>query len=478
MVLPKEIFRSYDIRGIYPTQLNEETAVVIGKALGTFLNKHVVSTIADEAVWWRKHIVVGRDNRESSPAIASNFILGLQSTGCDVTDIGLSITPVIHYLTCTADFDVGVIITASHNPKEYNGFRIDYAKATPFFGKDIETLYSIIERGDFERGSGSVMVKDMFPQYLSYLKSRFKFDRKLKVAIDCGNGTASIFAPYVFSELGLDVSLVYCDSDSEYPHGIPDPESRLFMNSLRAKVVAQNADIGFAFDTDMDRLGVVDDKGIVYENDKLLLLFAEDLLQKNRGATVVFDVKSTAYLESFVMRSGGVPKMLRTGHPYFMNAIKRGALLGGEFSGHTYFGGEYFGFDDGLYAACRIIELIMKKHASLSTMMTKFPKLYHTSEIKLSCSDATKFEVIDELGTALCKLSSGKSVSCVDGVRVSESNTGWYLIRASNTAPIISVRAEGATLSEARAMLELVKERLDKYNLDLSALDNVPLYVS
>jgi len=462
------IFRSYDIRGVYPGELNEAIADHIGKALGSLLKGKGLS-----------EVVVGMDNRKSSPSLKMSFIEGLLSTGCSVTDVGLSLTPIIHFLTCVEDFDCGVEVTASHNPKDFNGFRIDYADARPFYGEDIRRLNEIISDETYVKGRGVLVKKDLFPLYLNYFKDHFLFSNNLNVVLDCGNGTSSFFAERIFSELGCNVIPLYCSSDNDYPHGTPDPESRIFLDDLQKKVLEHRADAGFAYDTDADRFGMVDEKGKAYDNDKLLMLFSKFMLAENPGATVVYDVKSSGVLDELIRSFGGIPKIMRTGHSYFVNAINEGAMLGGEFSGHTYFGGEYFGYDDGIYATCKVIEILEMAKTPLSRLMSGFPSVFHSSEIKIPCPDSEKFKLIEVLSKNFRELSDVKEVISIDGVRVKVTDRGWFLIRASNTSPNLSVRLEGATEAEAQMMLGKIKNVLSPFKfLDTVSLNSAEIYYS
>ncbi len=467
-MLQKSIFRQYDIRGIYPDTLDEEGAEEIGKALGTYL--------VDKG---SSKVVVGRDNRISSPTLSKHFIDGLLATGCSVTNIGLAITPLIHFLTCTQDFTAGVMITASHNPKNYNGFRLDYKNAAPLYGEDIEEIHEIIKNETYEYSKGLYFEQDLVHHYIEYLKKRFTFSKRHKIVLDCGNGASSPIAPVVFEALGCEVVSLYCDLDSDFPHGIPDPENPLFMDVLESAVKENNADAGFAFDTDVDRFGLVDNTGSSYEADKLLLLYAQHALSKKPGGTVVFDVKATGVLSKIINSLGGVPKMIRTGHPYFSEEIARGALLGGEYSGHIFFGGEYFGFDDGIYAACKVLEIMDSSSKKIFELMSVFPKMYHSSEIKISCPDEIKYGLIDTVVANLSQVHDVLSVISVDGVRVQVTDTGWYLIRPSNTTPRLSVRVEGVDEAEVNLMLGRVRAELSNFEiLDLTPLNSAEIYQS
>lgn len=468
MNISSSIFRNYDIRGIYPTDISDLAAEHIGKALGTIIKRNGGSKI-----------VVGRDNRESSEALKDRLIAGFVSTGCEVVDVGLSLTPIIHFLTCTEDFDMGIEVTASHNPKEYNGFRIDYKNAVPFYGDDVQKVRELIEKEEYETGEGSVKEEDLSQKYVDYLTSKFKFTAPLKVVMDCGNGISSMFAPQILEKLGCNVSPMYCVSDPTYPHGIPDPEDVEILKDLKEHVLVEKADVGIVVDPDSDRFGFVDEKGRHFDNDKILMLFAEELLAKTPGGEVVFDVKSSGILEDFIASKGGVPKRIRTGHPYFVTALKEGALIGSEFSGHSYFGDDYFGYDDGIYAACKIIEKIIEHKRPLSYLMTLYPMRVHSTEIKLSCPDELKFGIVNTLVKNFKEIPDVLEVQEIDGARVKVTETGWFLIRASNTSPILSVRVEGLNEQEAGYMLERVKIVLEPFDfVDITPLNNVELYLS
>ena len=469
MILENSIFRSYDIRGIYPDELNEHTAELIGKALGTYSSKKNLGNT----------FVIGADNRKSSPLLASSFIAGLVSTGMHVTDMGLTLTPIIHFLTCTMPFDWGVNVTASHNPKQYNGFRIDLKNGIPFYGESLQELYKVAIEQDFITGKGSYTKKDMFPEYLAYLKDKFKFSRSTKVFIDCGNSTASAFAPKIFTELGCSVDTLYCDLNSDFPHGIPNPEDRTFMTELSSAVEKNYATVGLAFDADSDRFGLVDEQGNIYETDKLLLMYAEQLLENKPGSTVIFDVKCSQVVPDVVSQLGGVPKLLKTGHAYFVEEMQSGALLGGEYSGHIYFGNDYFGYDDGVYAACKALEYYESKNLPFSQLLGIYPKKYHTSEVTLSCPDEAKFEIIKAVTSVASKIPDVKEIIDIDGVRIRVTDDAWFLIRASNTTPKLSLRVEANTLLEAKQLVSTVKQLLSDYdNVNLEPLDSADIYLS
>lgn len=447
MNVPASIFRNYDIRGVVETELTPLIAEHIGKAAGTFFQSR-----------FGTHIVVGHDDRKSSVELKDKLVYGLISCGCTVTDIGLSLTPIVQFLTCGKKFDAGVIVTASHNPQEFNGFRFVGKKAEPIFGDAILELKETIETENYYKGSGFVNYDDLLPDYENFFYDNFKFTKPLKVVVNCGNGTSAILGEKLFSKLGLNVSPLFCEIDSNFPNGIPDPENPNFMKQLSAKVLETKADVGIAFDTDADRLGVVDEKGNHYQNDKLLLLFSKFVLKENPGAKVAFDVKSTYLLEDFVRKFGGEPVLMRTGHPYFVKMVSSGeALLGAEFSGHTYFKDKYLGFDDGVYAASRLLEILDTTGEKLSVLMEEFPKTYHTSEIKVECREEEKDEVVTKVLEASKAEKCIERIETVDGVRAYFSKDCWFLVRKSNTTPHITFRVEASTEEGLNTILDHAK---------------------
>ena len=454
MEISRNIFRNYDIRGVYPDEINFEVSKQIGKVLGTHI--------------WKKgfnRVVVGRDDRPSSPEVSQALIEGIISTGCNVTDIGISITPVIHFLTCTQNYDLGVVVTASHNPKQFNGFRMDYRHAKSFYGDLILMLRFMIERQEILTGEGSLEEEDLNPLYIDYLTNKFDFKSSLKVVVDCGSGATSEIAPKIFENIGCDVVPVSCSYDSNFPKGVPDPEDTIFMKELREHVLANKANVGFGYDTDGDRFGVVDEKGNIYDTDMILLLFAEYILKKQPGRVVCYDIKCSSLVEQSIRDMGGVPKIMRTGHPYFAEEVQGGAVLGAEFSGHVYFSDDYFGYDDGVYASCRVLEILQKTNQNLSELMSKFPSRVSTPELKVSCSDHEKFKVVNVVKIYLMNNVPYKKIIDIDGVRADITDTGWFLIRASNTSPYLSIRAEGKDEEEKEMLLEIVRNALKSVSI-------------
>lgn len=468
MNLPDNIFRNYDIRGIYPTEIDESVALRLGSAVGTFFLERNI-----------KNIVVGRDNRVSSPSIAKNFLTGVISTGCNATYINNTITPVIHFLTSTQNFEGGVVITASHNPANYTGFRLDFKDAYPIYGKDILRIEEIAENETFAKGNGLLLEQDLSYLYIDYFKKRFNSLGPIQVALDTGNGSASVIAPAILEAAGCTVQKFNTDLAGGFELGIADPENPIMMDRLSKEVLDSGSKVGLAFDEDADRFGAVDDQGQVHSSDKLLMLFASHLLQTKKG-TVIFDVKSTQLLFEIIEDLGGNAKLMKTGHPYFLQAMHEGAILGAEFSGHFYFSDDYFGYDDGVYAACKILEVLKETGKPLSKLMENFPKTYHTEEIKVACDDELKYGLLEKLTEVIEGMKKNyKSFIAVDGLRVNITDTGWFLIRASNTTPVLSIRAEGRTLAEAKLMLQRLDQMLSPFGfLDLEPLKSPKIYYS
>jgi phosphomannomutase/phosphoglucomutase len=468
MHIADSIFRTYDIRGIYPTELDEQTSEVLGKGFGSFFKTKQL-----------KNIVVGRDNRPSSPSLAKSFVEGLLASGCNVTYIDQTITPVIHFLTCTNSFDAGIMVTASHNPQEFNGLRPDYKHGLPLYGKDLQHIKELIEQKNLVTGEGILLEQDLNYLYIDYLAKLFSHIDKFNVMLDLGNGSASDIAPKLFKQLNQNITLNNANIAGGFDLGIPDPENPMMMDRLAHEMKNAYCDVGFAYDEDADRFGLVDSTGATYNSDKLLMLFAKFELREKAG-TVIFDVKSTQQLFNAIASFGGVPKMIKTGHPYFVQEMKHTAVLGGEFSGHFFFGNAYFGYDDGIYASLKILEIMSFYKRPLSNLLDEFPKTYHTTELKVDCSDETKFVILAKIAQVLEDIKfKYKSYIALDGIRVNITETGWFLIRASNTSPYISVRLEGETYEEACLLKERLFQMLAPFGFtDLGVITNAKIFYS
>jgi len=440
------IFREYDIRGVYGTALTEAVAEGIGKAFGTLLRRS-----------GGKKISLGYDIRLSSPSLREALLSGLLSTGIDVVDIGACPTPVLYFSLFQLNVDGGVMITASHNPAEFNGFKLCRGKGT-LFGAEIQQVRMMVEQGDFDRGKGDLTFeRDFLSTYLDYFVKHFASFRSKKIVIDCGNAAAALIAPKIFEKLGCKVIPLYCEPDGRFPNHHPDPTVPENIADLIASVKKEEADAGIAFDGDGDRLGAVDEKGEIIWGDKLTLLFATDILKKNPGATIISEVKASQVLYDEIARLGGNGVMWKTGHSLIKSKMKEtGALLAGEMSGHLFFADRYFGYDDAIYAGCRLVEILVRKDRPLSSFFTSLPRTYVTPEIRVDCSDDQKFKVVEQ-----CKGYFSKKYKTIDidGVRILFEN-GWGLIRASNTQPALVLRFEADDAQDLIGIQELVKKFL------------------
>lgn len=427
--IPEEIFRAYDIRGIAKTQITNEVSRKIGQALGS-----EAVDCGDDT------LIVARDARTHSPEITEWFIRGVLSTGCNVLNIGTVPTPLLYFATETLEqSQSGVMITASHNPAEYNGFKIVMGGKSRNEA-EIQAVKSRVQKRDFYQGSGQEFRHDVVSDYIDTIFSDVALAGDISIVVDAGNGVTGVVAPRLFEELGCQVTPLYCDLDGTFPNHGPDPSVEENLQDLIAKVQDVNADLGVAFDGDGDRLAVVTPSGKIIWPDKLLMLFAKDVVARNPGADVVFDVKCTRLLNECISSAGGRPIMWKTGHsPMKEKMVETGALLGGEFSGHIFIKDRWYGFDDGMYAAARLIEIISLQGEDLDMVFGEFGQSLSTPEIRVECSEEKKNEIIAALSREGDFL-EGK-INTIDGVRV-DFPKGWGLVRASNTLPGLTLRFE------------------------------------
>jgi phosphomannomutase/phosphoglucomutase len=465
MKVNSHIFRAYDIRGIaqateqFPNiDLTPETCKLIGKGAGTYLQKITKPNA---------NLVVGRDNRLHSPDLQKAFIDGLLETGCNVTDIGISPSPMLYYAVCKYEFDGGANITASHNPKEYNGIKIVSKNAHSVCGDDLQKVLAIIESGDFTEGQGTLTQKDIFEDYKTDIASKVQIQKPLKVVVDAGNGTAGAFAPDLLRALGCEVTELYCELDGNFPNHEANPEEYENMIDLIAKVKEINADIGLGFDGDGDRVGVVDETGHHYSADFLLMLLARDLLTRQPGAKIVFDVKVSLALIDDIKKHGGEPVMCKTGHSFIESKMKEiGAPLAGEVSGHLFFAENYYGFDDAFLGAAKLLEILSKADTTFSHLFDDVPHTFMTPEFKAHTPDDRKFGIVRELTDYFTE---NYDCSTLDGVRVNFSDRSWGAVRCSNTSPNLTLRFEADSEEELAKIQEIMVEQLKKHpevNLD------------
>ncbi|MEN8204609.1 MAG: phosphomannomutase/phosphoglucomutase [Pseudomonadota bacterium] len=422
------IFRAYDIRGVVDQSLTINTVRLIGCAIGS------------EALQrGRNTIVVGRDGRLSGPSLSEALIAGITSTGCDVKYIGCVPTPVLYFATYYLDTQSGVVVTGSHNPPDYNGLKIVIDGET-LSGKSIQSLRERIEARNFISGKGSVEEIDVVPDYIERIRSDVVVARPLKVVVDCGNGVAGGVVPQLLKTLGYEVTELFCEVDGNFPNHHPDPSKAENMQDLVAAVGANQADIGLAFDGDGDRLGVVTADGRIIWPDRVLMLYAIDILARNPGGQIIYDVKCTRYLDSIIRDHGGEPLMWKTGHSFIKSKIREtGALLAGEMSGHIFIKERWYGFDDALYAAARLLEILAKDERSSTEVFAALPDSVNTPEINVAMREGEPPVFINQLLENA--RFEGATVSTIDGLRA-DFEDGWGLVRASNTTPVLVLRFE------------------------------------
>ncbi len=441
-----EIFRAYDIRGVVNETLTPDSIRKIGLAIGTE---------AQDA--GEKTLIVGYDGRTSSPDVANKLIEGLNESGCDVINIGMVPTPVLYFATHNSDTRSGVMVTASHNPPDHNGFKIVIDGKT-LVEEDIQRIYQKFSASDFASGSGSTTEIDISSEYLDAITDDVVVAQPLRVVLDCGNGVAGDLAPNLIEDLGCDVVSLYCDVDGTFPNHSPDTSDPANLQDLIQMVKAEEADIGIAIDGDGDRLVAISASGEIIWPDRLLMLFAKDVVSRNPGSDVVYDVKCTRHLNSVISGFGGRPVICRSGHSYVKEKIvETNAVLGGEMSGHICFGERWFGFDDGLYSAARLLEIVGSQSEGLKELLSEFPASISTPEILIRVDDSSKFALMD----AIVKAADfgDASLTTIDGIRADFSG-GWGLVRASNTSAALTLRFEADDRSTLDEIQQLFREQL------------------
>ncbi|MEM4256971.1 MAG: phosphomannomutase/phosphoglucomutase [Candidatus Diapherotrites archaeon] len=443
----KEIFREYDIRGIADKELTNEVVEKIGKAYGTIIKKK-----------GGKEIIVGNDNRTSSKRITKKLIEGIISTGVNVIKIGQSTTPQLYFAVNFLKKDGGVNVTGSHNPPEYNGFKVLVGNDA-IHGKEIQELREIAEKEEFVKGKGKIKKKSIEKTYLKEIVKRVKVKRKVKLVIDAGNGMASELAPKLFEMLGCETTKLFCEKIENYPNHIPDPSQEKNVKELQKKVVEEKAELGIAFDGDVDRIGIVDEKGNLIFGDKLLGILAKKELEKKPGAKIIMEVKCSQGLEEWIKNLGGIPIIWKTGHSLIKAKMREEkAILAGEMSGHMFFANDWYGFDDALLAAAKVIEIVSSTSKKVSELVEEQPKYFASPEYRVDFSDKEKFEFVEK---AKKHFSKNYKVIDIDGARVLFEN-GWALIRASNTQPKLIIRMEGKTKQDLEQITKNFVSELNK----------------
>lgn len=442
------VFRQYDIRGVVGEDLDEEFATTLGLAFGTYaLEKG------------EKNVVVGCDNRTSSPLFKNAVINGLLSTGCDVVDIGTVVTPIFYYTRIHYNINPGIMVTASHNPAQFNGFKVAFGPGT-IYGDEIQHLRMMMEKGNFSSGKGSLTLIDPVESYMDMISSKIRLSKRLRVGIDCGNGTASLFAENLFRRLGVEVYPIYCTSDPDFPNHFPDPVKPENLVDLRRLVLKEKLDLGIGFDGDGDRIGVVDDKGDIIYGDMLMILYWREIMPKYPSSTAIVEVKCSEALVDEIKKLGGKPMFYKTGHSLIKAKMREvGAIFTGEMSGHMFFADEYYGFDDAFYAAARLLRILSNTDSKLSELLSDVPKYFSTPELRIPCPDEEKFDKVQ----AVKQYFEGKyPIIDVDGARVVFPD-GWGLVRCSNTGPELIVRCE----SKTQEGLEKIKAEIQEALLPL-----------
>ena len=448
------IFRAYDIRGIVDSQLNDHVFYTISKAISYRLK-----------ALKRSKITVARDGRLTSDAYAKALIAGLLDSGIDVVDLGQVPTPVMYYATHVfSDIDSGLMVTGSHNPSDYNGVKLVLA-GTTLTEEGIQQLFQLIQNKSILNGQGRYEQRDILPAYSQRILSDICLHRPLRVVVDCGNGIGGVVVPELLRQLGCDVIALFCDVDGRFPNHHPDPTVEANLMDLRAAIASHHADIGLAFDGDADRLGVMTDRGELIWPDRLMMFYAPHVLAAHPGATIVYDVKCSRHLARVIASAGGQPKMCPTGHSIVKKVMKEGqAVLAGEMSGHLFFKDRWYGFDDALYSACRLLEMLTLSNTTVSTQFEAIPNSINTPEIKIPIYEEKKFAFMETF--VKNAQFPNADIIRIDGLRV-EFPEGWGLVRASNTTPCLVARFEAQSERVLNQIQGLFREQLQLLDPEL-----------
>jgi phosphomannomutase/phosphoglucomutase len=448
MKVSPDIFRAYDIRGIVSTVLTPETVELIGRAFGSTAIENGLTTV-----------VIARDGRLSSPGLAKALAKGLQASGCNVIDIGLAPTPVLYFATHYLNTGTGIMITGSHNPPEYNGLKMMLAGST-LHGEEIQALRVRIEKQGFTGGKGTFKQQNILDAYVKRIADDVKIARPLKFAVDYGNGAAGAVAPQLFKALGQKPQEMYAEVDGNFPNHHPDPSKEENLEDLRHAVAEGKLDLGLAFDGDGDRVGVIDSKGNVIWPDRMMILLTRDILSRNPKGRVIFDVKCSVHLKQAIAAAGGEPIMSKTGHSFIKAKMKEtGALLAGEMSGHIFFKERWYGFDDGLYAAVRLLELLSKDKHSPQEVFDALPNSVNTPELNIKLKEGEHYRFIESFTRSA--IFDGAEITSIDGLRADFAD-GWGLVRASNTTPSLVLRFEADSKAGLQRIQNAFREQMRK----------------
>ncbi len=452
-MINETMFREYDIRGLAETELSDPVVERIAKA--------VAAVYVREG---KKDIAVGMDGRPSSPRIKELFSRTLARYGLQVTDLGLTPTPVVYFACFRHKMGGAVIITASHNPSEYNGFKVMLGNAA-LYGDQIKEIYRLACDGPFPPElKGSIMQKVILPEYLEYIEKNIRLKKKIRVVVDAGNGTGGITAPDLYRRLGAEVIPIYCDVDGRFPNHHPDPTVAKNLQDMIAKVKETGADLGIGLDGDADRIGVVDNLGRILWGDQLLVIYARDILREHPGATIISEVKASEVLYAEIKKYGGVAIMWKAGHSLIKQKLfEEKAMAAGEVSGHVFFNDKWFGFDDAVYAGARLMEILSGTGSSLAEIFDSIPQVFNTPEIRIDCGDDIKFRVVDAVRDHFKKL---LPVIDIDGARI-KFPRGWALVRASNTQPALVVRYEADSQDEMERIQAQVDEVIRRVQAEI-----------
>jgi phosphomannomutase/phosphoglucomutase len=448
-MMKTDIFRQYDIRGDAQRDLTDRTVRLIGQAFGTYVQEH-----------GSNKVLVGRDNRLSSERLHKVMLEKLLDVGCHVIDIGLVVTPTLYFAREHFRIDGGVMITGSHNPPQDNGFKLACGPGT-IYGEEIQQLKNMIIAKKFRSGSGTLEVQNAVAPYLEMLAEKISLGpRTLKVAVDCGNGTASLFAEKILHSWGCQVIPLYCESDGSFPNHHPDPVRTANLVELKKAVLNNEADLGVAYDGDADRLGVIDDQGDVVWGDRLMCLYWEEILAQHPGEQAIVEVKCSQALVYEIKRLGGKPFFYKTGHSLIKAKMREtGAIFTGEMSGHMFFADEYYGYDDAFYATGRLLRILSNTEKPLSQLLARIPKYYSTAETRIPCPEKAKFDVVASIAEYFRR---EYEIIDVDGVRVLFPE-GWGLVRASNTQPVLVARCEAKTPQGLDEICAIMKSAIKRH---------------
>ena len=445
-----QVFRQYDIRGIVGQEIDEDSYYLIGKGFGTYLRRKGLKTIA-----------LGGDARLTTPKLMAALAKGALETGCDVLDVGIVATPVLYFSIWKLGTDGGAMVTASHNPSQYNGCKLNLGLGS-VYADELQNVLKIIRAGEFSSGEGVYSQHhEVNDAYIDYITANIKIERPVKLIVDAGNGMGGIYLPEILNRLGCEVIEMYCEPDGTFPNHHPDPTIEKNVADLARAVVAAEYELGIGLDGDADRIGVVDEKGKMLFGDQILNILARDYLSQNPGKTIIADVKCSKNLYDDIRKRGGIPIMYKTGHANIKMKMKEdGVEFAGEMSGHVFLADRYLGYDDAIYVSCRLVEIVAKTSAPVSTYLAEQHKMYNTPELHINCPDERKFDVVAKVCAEF--KAEGYDVNDIDGARITFSD-GWGLVRASNTTPVLVTRFEAESEARMNEIRDLVEGKIKKY---------------